>query len=469
MNFMKRIPSLLVTLFFVLVFLTSGAQSSSWLTYHLANSVKTDTGDPNCAFFWKGRYHLFIIEENEDGVCYAHFSSKDMLHWEKHPITLSPVTMGHNMFSGTGFFTLKGEPAIIYHGKGSERNQISFAIDDMLEQWTDPVPVEPKTIEGKVPKMRHWDPDCWLIDSTYYAISGGLDPELMKSSDLKNWLYLGKLLPDTIPDIGVKREEDISCPNMFKIGDKWMLLCLSHWLGCRYYLGDFKNEKYVPEFHARMNWMCELNKDADVFAPESVLTPDGRRVMWAWVRVKERLKDVDIQSSIQTLPRELSLPPDGILRIKPLRELENLRINERSESNVKLKSGDNYVLKRISGDAIELAFEISNINAEKYGINVYCDKYGRNGFPIIFQKDSGMFLMDTTKVPFQLEKNEPLKIRVFLDKNIIEVFVNDRQAALAPHKYAKNNINVSVFCDGGSILFDEIIGWDIKSIYTNCE
>ena len=39
---------------------------------------------------------------------------------------------------------------------------------------------------------------------------------------------LGRLLHDQMPVLGVPRDEDISCPNMFRIGDKWMLLCLSH-------------------------------------------------------------------------------------------------------------------------------------------------------------------------------------------------------------------------------------------------
>jgi beta-fructofuranosidase len=106
------------------------------------------------------------------------------------------------------------------------------------------------------------------------------------------------------------------------------------------------------EFHASMNWMNELNKDSDLFAPESVLTPDSRRVMWAWSRVKDRLVDVAIQSSIQSLPRELSLPKDGVLRIRPLRELETLRSDERSESNLTIESGTPYRLKEISGDAL---------------------------------------------------------------------------------------------------------------------
>ena len=61
--------------------------------------------------------------------------------------------------------------------------------------------------------------------------------------------------------------------------------------------------------------------------------------MWAWctpwindMQKTDRKKNFDnllkkeiFQQGIQSLPRELSLPEDGVLRIKPLRELEQLR------------------------------------------------------------------------------------------------------------------------------------------------
>ena len=37
----------------------------------------------------------------------------------------------------------------------------------------------------------------------------------------------------------VLKEEDISCPNFFKINNKWVLLCISHTHGCRYYIGKW--------------------------------------------------------------------------------------------------------------------------------------------------------------------------------------------------------------------------------------
>jgi uncharacterized protein (DUF952 family) len=46
-----------------------------------------------------------------------------------------------------------------------------------------------------------------------------------------------------------------------------MLLCISHGLGARYYLGEFKDERFLPDHHAMLNWARW-----DFFAPESLLT-----------------------------------------------------------------------------------------------------------------------------------------------------------------------------------------------------
>ena len=275
--------------------------------------------------------------------------------------------------------------------------------------------------------------------------------------------------PALMPALDVPRDEDISCPNMFRLGDKWMLLCLSHWIGSRYYLGRFQDERFLPEAHGRMNWMCAFNQgheDADVFAPESLLTPDGRRVMWAWSRMKQRLKDVPIQSSIQCLPRELSLPADGVLRIKPLRELERLRYRARSERNITIPANGFHRLKRINGDTLELRIVFHSGSARRFGVQVYCDPEGRNGFPITFEPAARTLTLGETKIPFELRPAENLELRVFLDKSIIEVFANDRLAALSPHRYAAQDLGVSLFSEGGSVRAKDIRSWRLQSIYT---
>ena len=432
---------------------------ASWLTYHLAHPGPGNAmpGDPNCAFFWKGRYHLHYIYKNKTGFVFAHVSSADLVHWTWHPTTLTPRKTGHGMFSGTGFITKEGKPAIIYHGQGAGRNQLAFALDDKLEQWTKPVAIMPKEASGEDSKVRQWDPDCWLNGDTYYGISGGGPPHLMKSSDLKTWVSLGLLMHDDMPTtLGVKANEDVSCANMFKIGNKWMLLCISHKLGCRYYLGDFKNEKYLPEFHAMMNW-----QGWEFFAPESVLTPDGRRVMWAWCL----LKNLPIQSGIQSLPRELSLPEDGVLRIRPLRELETLRHDEKCEANIIVTSDSVHKLKDIAGDTIEFQATFRPTQARQFGVQVYCDRDGNGGFPITVEPASSTLTLGTMKVPFAIKPGEDVTLRVFLDKNMIEVFANDRQAAVAPHKYASENLGVSLFSKGGAVEVKQVKGWKMRSIY----
>jgi len=429
---------------------------ANWLTYHLAHPGPGVgmPGDPNPAFFYKGRYHLHYIYKNKHGFAFAHVSSKDMVTWKWHPTVLVGPNTGHGMFSGTGFFAKAGRPAIIYHGQGSGNNYLAFALDDNLDEWTKPVAVEPRTKSGQKAKIRMWDPDCWLNGDTYYAISGGGPPHLMKSSNLKDWLCLGLLLHEDMPDLGVNKNEDVSCPNMFKIGDKWMLLCISHRMGCRYYLGDFKEEKYLPEFHAMMNW-----KDWNFFAPESLLTPDGRRVMWAWCRLE------GAQTAIQSLPRELSLPTDGVLRIKPLRELQKLRYDEKNEGNIIVKSDSSVILKSIYGDTVELSVIIEPTGAKEYGVSVFCDKDSR-GFPVTIRPESKILAMGEIKPPFELKKGEDLNLRIFLDKSMVEVFVNDRQAAVYMHQHDKENVGISLFSKGGDITA-KVKGWKMKSIYTS--
>ncbi len=448
----------------------------TWLTYHLAHPGPGGAvpADPNCAIFHRGRYHLHYIYQSE-GHSFAHVSSTDMVHWIWHPTVLTPPLTGHGMFSGTAFLTKDGAPAIIYHGQGSGRNQIAFAQDDELNKWSKPMAVEPRTATGEAAAMRHWDPDCWRIGDTYYALGGGKNPTLAKSSDLERWEFLGELFhPDFPTDLGVAKDEDTSCANMFKIGDKWMLLCISHGLGARYYLGDFKNEQYLPDHHALLNWARW-----DCFAPESLLTPDGRRVMWAWctpwvnnMQRVGRKQDFDallkgkLQAGIQSLPRELSLPKDGVLRIRPLRELEQLRFDRKQVPGITLKSDTIHTLKDIAGDTLELKITFAAPLAAKCGLRVLCDPDGKDGFTISAGSTSKTLTVGYVNPPFELKEGEDLTLRVFLDKNMVEVFANDRQAAVAWHEYEQDDVHVSLFSSAGSVTVKDLEAWRMKSCYS---
>jgi sucrose-6-phosphate hydrolase SacC (GH32 family) len=442
-----------------------------WLTFHLAHPGPgmAEPGDPNPAYFYKGLYHLHYIYRQWYGFAYAHISSEDMVYWKWHPTVLSPPLTGHGMYSGTGFFTKEGQPAMIYHGVATG-NMISLALNENLDSWTEPELIIARNKEGKpVENIRYWDPDCWFIGNTYYALSGGKEPELMKSDDLKNWAHLGKLLHEDYPDnLGVGRDEDISCANMFKIGKKWMLLCISHDLGCRYFLGDFKDGKFLPDFHAQMNWVntnfkfvFTRNEHPGLvyFAPESMLSEDGRRVMWAWLMTKSTL------TGIQSLPRELELPEDGILRIRPLKELEILRSDELSKENITITKAKGLILPEITGDALELKVTIKAPVPKEFGINLLSDEKGNESVTITSGSGRKTLGVGSIEPPFELKADEDLTLRIFVDKNIVEVFANDRQAAVIAHDHIRENPNISLFTKDMDLVVDEIKAWKMKSIY----
>lgn len=422
------------------------------LHYHLMHpGGDSAPGDPNAAFYLDGTYHLHYIlrhpwkdtqGQGKTSFSFIHVTSPDLLHWAWQPTKLQPAFTGHGMFSGTGFLTKEGRPAAIYHGQASGRNQIAIAKDNQLSAWEKPYPVEPQQPDGSEPTMYHWDPDCFLIGDTYYAISGGPNPPLIKSTDLVKWTVVGDFLRHDLPDAAIG--EDISCPNFFPIGDKWLLLCISHPFGCRYYIGDWdaEAEQFVPETHGRMNWrrpeqsIYETNY-RDFFAPESVLTPDGRRVMWAWLTT---LHETINLKSIQSLPRELTLANDGTLRIQPLRELETLYEGEplifhditATPPAQPHSSAATQPIATLNGDALEIRITVDRAQAhrKRFGVQLFADEQ-HPGLPILLHPETGMLRVGTTEAPFavaDLPPDEEVELRIFVDKYLVEVFVNNRQA-----------------------------------------
>lgn len=450
------------------------------LNYHLMHPGGLSApGDPNAAFYLDGAYHLHYILrhpfQGKSSFSFIHVSSPDMLHWRWHKTSLQPSFTGHGMFSGTGFLTREGRPAVIYHGRGSGRNQIAIAKDNRLEDWEKPYPINPMAADGQPTKIPQWDPDCFLIGETYYAISGGQKPALMKSLDLKNWTYAGNFLQGDLPDVVIG--EDISCGNFFQLGQKWMLLCISHSLGCRYYLGDWDTEaeQFVPGTHGRMNWRREdqsIHKAVyrDFFAPESVLTSDGRRVMWAWCATLD--KQI-VGRTIQSLPRELGLAADGLLSIKPLRELETLRYDPITLSELKVSPPASNTQGRVAtrrlteldGDALEIQIVIERAQAERkrFGFQVFAGEKNE-GLPILIRPETRTLRVGTTEAPFavaDLPKGEDVELRIFIDKYLVEVFANDRQAMIAAHMDYRGKMGLNAYTFGDPTTIKKLKIWKL--------
>jgi beta-fructofuranosidase len=449
------------------------------LNYHLMHpGLDSSPGDPNAAFCIDGVYHLhYILQRTKDEQHYSfvHVTSPDMLHWTWQATKLQPAFTGHGMYSGTGFVTREGKPAIIYHGQGSDRNFIVLAKDNRLSEWEKPYAIDPKFVDEDISEIHHWDPDCFQIDDTYYSVYGGRYQPLFRSTDLKEWTYVGNFLKHDMSDVAIG--EDISCPNFFQLGDKWILLCISHPFGCRYYIGewDTENEQFVPETHGRMNWRRPEQSIYDTvyrdfFAPESILTSDGRRVMWAWLHA---LHDDIKYRTCQSLPRELSLDDDGNLRMRPLRELENLRYDPIVLQDINVIPPDaphsNFAIQHIidlNGDAFEIQLTIkqSEVRRKRFGLQLFADD-NHDGFPIMILPENGTVLVGKTEAPFavsDLNADEDLELRIFIDRYLVEVFINDRQAAVGIDMDYQLAQGLNIYSYGDSIMIQQIVIWQLR-------
>jgi beta-fructofuranosidase len=458
------------------------------LHYHLMHpGGESMPGDPNAAFYLDGTYHLHYILRHpwHDGTSFSfvHVTSPDLLHWTWQTTKLQPAFTGHGMFSGTGFLTKEGQPAVIYHGQASGYNQIALAKDRQLSAWEKPYSVAVKNADGSDAQMQHWDPDCFLIGDTYYALSGGAKPPVFKSNDLKNWEYVGDFVRSDMPDVAIG--EDISCPNFFKLGNRWMLLCISHPLGCRYYIGDWDEtaEQFVPQRHGRMNWRRDdqpvygLFKRTDFFAPESVLTADGRRVMWAWL-TSAGPDDAVLNRTVQSLPRELSLDENGALRIRPLRELETLRRNPIKTYNVSIDhpvEGHGDVvppteapalapLTSLDEHAVEIRIRLARQEVERKLFGFVLFAGSGQGLPIVFRPDSGTVRLGDGEAPFavnDLAEGEDLELRIFVDHYLVEVFINDRQALVAVYPDYADQRTLAAFSVGQPTQIESLEMWKL--------
>jgi sucrose-6-phosphate hydrolase SacC (GH32 family) len=445
-------------------------------TYHFA--IPEDYAmpfDPNGAIFWRGQYHLFYIYQENRVHCFGHISSVDLVHWRQHPPPLYPTegSADRGMFSGNCFINKKGEATMLFHGVGAG-NCIATSSDDQLDRWTklpsNPIIPNPT---GKEP-YASWDPHGWVEDGNYYGLFGGAPrsgkaPSTFKATELDGWKYVGPFLHHEMPDVATN--EDISCPDFFKLGTKRVLVCIAHNRGNRYYVGDWKNEQFHPEIHERLSWV-----DNTYFAPESLEAPDGRRILWGWIFDQRdgKTRLASGWSGELSLPRVLTLGEDNRLRMKPIEELQRLRHSEQTQQNIAVAADKEIVLPKISGNTIELEFQIEPQDAQQIGVKV-CRSPDREEetlitYDVVEQKlkvDSNKSgLAEGRKVveaaPFALQASEPLVLRVFVDRSVVEVFANDRQAITRRIYPARpDSLGVSVFATGGAAKVRQVKAWQM--------
>ena len=433
------------------------------------------------AVYYKGYYHIFYqynpFSGDSWGARYSlwgHARSKDLVHWENLPWALLPLTERGERRCNSGCVTLdgNGKPMIFYTfvpatkdatRLGKREHWAARPLDDELLKWRR-VKNEPLMAAGMngVPE----DVNAGWSDPFVFKSAGrtfvtfksceGLVCEA-RDKELTHWEYAGRMA-------SVSGE----CPNFFPLQDKWVLIRSTEPIS--YVLGEFdaKNIAFAASGSGRvLDYGFGKNPPTDrswtrgLYATNALTDKDGRRILLGWIcgfRPKRGW------NGCMSLPRVLTLDKDQRLIQTPAPELERLR-EEHVEIKDVLVSSEDKKLDTVSGDTMELVAEFAVADAKAFGLRVRQSEDGKDAITMRYSK--GSLNVAGTEVPLALAPlSKTLTLHVFIDKSVLEVFINDGATSVTRVEYpGEQDLGVSVFAENGSATLKSLDAWKMKPIW----
>ncbi|MDG0793878.1 glycoside hydrolase family 32 protein [Cohnella ginsengisoli] len=232
--------------------------------------------------------------------------------------------------------------------------------------------------------------------------------------------------------------------------------------------GEYRDDRLWPESHGRMTWV-----DRAFAAPEALMDDKGRQIVWVWII--DNLEDESSfgWSGVYSVPRTLWLGEDDTLRMAPVDELAMLRYNGKRFPSVELPAGEKLELDGINGESAEIKLTIVPGAARKTGLKVRTSPDEEEVTLLYYDAATKELVFDSTRsgaggwkareaAPFQLKESEQLELTVYIDKGVIEIFANERQAITRRvYPERSDSTGVYLFTEGGTASFDTIQVWEM--------
>ncbi len=415
--------------------------------------------DPNGMFYKDGEWHLYY-QYNPYGslwenMTWGHSVSKDLIHWEALPLAIEADAIG-TIFSGScvvdknntaGF----GKDAIIaFYTSAAESQTQSMAYStDGGRTFTkyDKNPV----VTFNAPDFR--DPKVFWYEGTnrwIMMLAVGQEMQIWSSANLKDWNKESSFGSEYGCHGGVWE-----CPDMLKIGDKWVLICNINPGGpfggsaTQYFVGDFDGKKFTCESMPKVTKWLDYGKDH--YATVSFSNaPDGRITVLAWMSNWQYANQVPTKQfrSANSIARDLGLFKDGeetYVSVTPSKEMLAVRgakIKKPSatcEIIVDVKGTMEMTLSNAKGEQV-----VMNYDAQKQTFAMDRTKSGDSSFSEAFAA--------TTVAPTHGNLKQ---LRIFVDNSSIEAFDADGKMAMTNLVFPNepyNNIKVK----GGKVTIYEI-------------
>jgi beta-fructofuranosidase len=474
--------------------------------YHFY-SPEAQLNDPNGLCFWQGRWHLFYQANPPDDHRWhwAHAVSDDLIHWRDLPYALYP-NPEEQCYSGATYVD-EGRVIAMYHGR-ELGNMTAVSHDPLLLNWEKVTgnAVIPLNKEGQrfhflshepLP-YRIYDACIWKKGGAYYSLSGSVDYHgpggkpmlaefLFRSTDLAKWEFVHQFVEG---NHFTQPGDDGACPYFWPIGNRHILIFFSHTSSAQYLLGDYDTQadKFNATAHGRFCFGPVV--PGAVQAPSAA--PDGKGGVIAIFNMNPAMSDRR-NGGLMTLPRRLTLVGQEDLRQEPAGNIESLRGEHQHLDATKLPANQEIVLPSVHGNTLELAAEIDAKDAPMVEVNVLRSANAEEVTRIALfrnrqvssrfmppQQKLSVVTLDNTRASLLPEAqsrppetasvfiapDEPFKLRVFIDRSVVEVFINDRQClAVRVQPSRSDSLGVSLRAQGQDAMLRSLDAWQMKTIY----
>ncbi|MBW3087729.1 glycoside hydrolase family 32 protein [Bifidobacterium sp. 82T24] len=471
--------------------------------------------DPNGLCHYNGRWHVYYqlhpYGTQWGPMHWGHVSSEDMVTWRREPIAFAPSLEEekNGVFSGSAVIGDDGKPKFYYTGhrwaNGIDGSDGEWQVQMLAEPTDDTLDsFEKKGMVVDCPRDRvHWhfrDPKVWKTNGVWYMTFGVSSAEqrgqmwLYTSDDMVEWTFKTVLFEHPDPDVFM-----LECPDFFPVTDKdgnekWVIGFSA--MGSKpngfmnrnvnnagYMIGTWEpGGEFKPETDFRL-WDCGHN----FYAPQSFNTvpgdtasnTDGRQIMYGWLSpfVDPIPMQEDGWCGQLTLPREVFLGDDGDVHTAPAAEIEALREDSNDFGAVDVASGTEFT---VADDAeameIEMTIDLKATTAERAGVKVHATEDGSYTY-VAYDDQIGGVVVDRQANkygdrgyrmapldPAELEAGE-LKLRVFVDRGSVEVYVNDGHQAMSSYSYAAEGPRaVRLAAESGDLKVSSLTTHNLKSI-----
>jgi fructan beta-fructosidase len=450
--------------------------------------------DPNGLVYYKGEYHLFY-QHNPDSIDWGnihwgHAVSSDFAHWEHLPEALYPDAIG-TIWSGSIVVDDRNTSGLLPDGglvalfSYNDQSQGLAYSSDKGRTWTkyahNPVLSNDGSKDFRDPKVMWYEPkQCWLM-----TIAVNTTVRFYTSPNLIDWDFKSVVVDYTNPADSVWE-----CPDLlpFTTPDgqtKWVsYFSLSEGgapaggSGTCYYVGDFDDGDFIFLGDGSKRLWMDAGKDSYAGTTWSNIG-DGRTVFIGWMTNQRYSGRIPASTwrGCMTIPREWSLKQMASgwrLVQKPLRELEILRSASPIEIKGHISDGQSLDCGGINsaveldvqlqiGAAVKCGLRLSageqkvTIGVDRQAKQIFVDRTASGGFdnPDFLQRHSAA-----------LETTESVHLRVFIDTNAVEVFVNEGEIVFSELLFMDaTNRQLELYASGDEAVVQEGCLYTLSSIY----